>query len=294
MASLEDSRPEAIWKVGAELGEGPVWVERDRALWFVDIKRQKIHRFDPASADKKSWNAPEQIGFLLPAASGGFVAGMQSGLHRFDALSGSFSKIVDVEAHLPGNRINDGTVDPSGRLWFGTMDNQEESATGCFYRFEDGRHVEAELPKITITNGPVHSPDGRILYHVDTLAQTIQACDVAEDGTLGPSRPFVRIGEGEGFPDGPTVDAEGCVWVGLYFGWEARRYSPAGELIGRVRFPTSNITKVAFGGPDLKTLYATSAQQGLKPDALAEQPEAGSLFAVDLDVPGLPGSLIAL
>lgn len=294
MASLEDLRPEAIWKVGAELGEGPVWVERDRALWFVDIKRQKIHRFDPASADKKSWDAPEQIGFLLPAASGGFVAGMQSGLHRFDELSGRFSKIVDVEAHLPGNRINDGTVDPSGRLWFGTMDNQEESATGCFYRFEGGRHVEAELPKITITNGPVHSPDGRTLYHVDTLAQTIQACDVAEDGTLGPSRPFVRIGEGEGFPDGPTVDAEGCVWVGLYFGWEARRYSPTGELIGRVRFPTSNITKVAFGGPDLKTLYATSAQQGLKPDALAEQPDAGSLFAVDLDVPGLPGSLIAL
>ena len=294
MSALGELRPEAVWSAGAELGEGPVWVERDRALWFVDIKRQKIHRFDPASGDKTSWDAPEQIGFLLPAQSGGFVAGMQSGLHRFDEATGAFSKIVDVEAHLPGNRINDGTVDPSGRLWFGTMDNHEESPTGCFYRFEGGQHVEAALPKITITNGPVHSPDGRTLYHVDTLAQTIQACDVAEDGTLGPSRSFVRIPEGEGFPDGPTVDSEGCVWVGLYFGWEARRYSPAGELIGRVRFPTSNITKVAFGGPDLKTLFATSAQQGLKPEALAEQPEAGSLFAVQLDIAGLPGSLIAL
>ncbi|WP_191992975.1 SMP-30/gluconolactonase/LRE family protein [Sphingomonas parva] len=286
--------PESVWGVGAELGEGPVWVERDRALWFVDIKRQKIHRFDPASGAKRSWDSPEQIGFLLPASRGGFVAGLQSGLHHFSEQSGAFSLLASVEGDLPGNRINDGVVDPFGRLWFGTMDNSEEAPTGRFYRLNDGRVGDAGLPAVTITNGPAVSPDGRILYHVDTLAGLIHACDIAEDGSLGASRPFVRIDGKDGFPDGPTVDAEGCVWIGLYFGWEARRYSPAGELIDRIRFPTSNITKVAFGGEDLRTLYATSAQQGLKPQDLADQPEAGNLFAVRVDVPGTPGALISL
>jgi len=286
--------PESVWTVGAELGEGPVWVERDRALWFVDIKRQKVHRFDPAAGTKTSWDSPEQIGFLLPARDGGFVAGLKSGLRRFCEENGEFSPLADVESELPGNRINDGVVDPSGRLWFGTMDNAEESPTGRFYRFADGRLEDAGLPRITITNGPAVSPDSRILYHVDTLGGLIHACDIAADGTLGASRPFARIDSKDGFPDGPTVDAEGCVWIGLFFGWEARRYSPKGELIGRIRFPTSNITKVAFGGDDLRTLYATTARQGLKPDALDEQPEAGNLFAVPVDVPGIAGALVSL
>jgi sugar lactone lactonase YvrE len=286
------TEPQAVWSVGAELGEGPVWA--GGALWFVDIKRQKIHRFDPASGQKRSWDAPEQIGFLLPARGGGFVAGLQSGLHRFDEARGGFSLVAEVEPDRPGNRINDGVVDPSGRLWFGTMDNGEKETTGRFYCFREGRVADAGLPRVAITNGPAVSPDGRILYHVDTLAGLVHACEIGPDGRLGPSRPFAHIPGDEGYPDGPTVDAEGCVWIGLYFGWEARRYSPAGELIGRVRFPTSNITKVAFGGEDLRTLYATTARQGLKPDKLGQQPEAGSLFAVPVDVPGLPSNLAEL
>ncbi len=294
MGAPEIASPASVWTVGAELGEGPVWVERDQALWFVDIKRQNIHRFDPANGDMRSWDTPEQIGFLLPGVCGGFVAGMQSGLHSFDEGTGRFARIVDIEAELPGNRINDGTVDPCGRLWFGTMADDERTRSGSYYVYHRDALTKTTLPQVSITNGPAISPDGRILYHVDTLAGTIQACDVGDDGRLGPSRPFARIDPADGFPDGPAVDAEGCVWIGLYFGWEARRYSPSGELLGRVRFPTSNITKVAFGGPDLRTLYATSAQQGLKLDALGEQPEAGSLFAATLDVPGLPGSLVSI
>lgn len=279
------SKPESVWAVEAELGEGPVWAEG--ALWFVDIKKQKVHRLDPRSGEKSSWDSPEQIGFLLPTEGGGFVAGLQSGLHRFDASPGEFDRIVEVEPELPGNRLNDGVVDPAGRLWFGSMDNGESEATGRFYRFEGGRVHDAGLPRIAITNGPAVSPDGRTLYWVDTLGQTIHACDLAEDGTLGESRLFATIGEKEGFPDGPTVDSEGCVWIGLYVGWEARRYSPDGELIERVAFPVSNITKLAFGGEDLRTVYATTARQGIKPESMGKQPEAGALFAFEVDVPGL-------
>ncbi len=289
-----NSEPVSIWDVGAELGEGPVWVERDRALWFTDIKRRKIHRLDPAAGATSSWDAPEQVGFVLPARSGGFVAGLMSGLHRFDESSGRFELIEEVDAHLPENRLNDGVVDPAGRLWFGTMDNGENRKSGSFYRFENGQVRPTGLTGIAITNGPALSPDGRILYFIDTLEGTIDTCDVAEEGTLGPPRPFARISPEDGHPDGPTVDSEGCVWVGLYGGWEARRYSPAGELIDRVRFPVANITKLAFGGPDLRTVYATTARQLLKPEELERQPQAGNLFSFRSDVPGVPCPLVAI
>jgi D-xylonolactonase len=286
------SETKNVWDLHCELGEGPVWV--DGALWFTDIKNRKIHRFDPAGGARHSWDSPEQVGFILPAQGDGFVAGLQSGLHLFDPSHGSFSLLAEVEPDKPGNRLNDGVVDPSGRLWFGTMDDGERTKSGAFYRFERGVVAPSGIEGIAITNGPCLSPDGRILYVVDTLAGTIEAVDVAEDGTLGPRRPFVRIDPKEGHPDGPTIDSEGCVWIALYAGWEARRYSPAGELVGRVRFPVANVTKIAFGGDDLRTAYATTARQRLTADEIARQPQIGDLFEFRVDVPGVPCPRVAL
>ena len=283
--------PRNVWPLAAELGEGPVWVERDRALWFVDIKKQQIHRYDPASGARRSWDAPEQVGFILPAERGGFVAGLQSGLYHFDDNSGAFDLIVKVDEDLPANRLNDGTVDPKGRIWFGTMDNQERDRSGAFYCFANGKLTRTAIGNIAITNGPAVSPDGRILYVVDTLRGTIDAVDIDDDGTLGERRSYVRIDPSEGHPDGPTIDAEGCVWISLYAGWEARRYSPTGELIERVRFPVANITKIAFGGDDLRTVYATTARQLLSRENIARQPEIGDLFEFTAEVPGVPCSL---
>lgn len=287
------SEPVSVWDVRAELGEGPVWVERDRALWFVDIKRREIHRFDPASGGKRSWDAPEQVGFVLPAARGGFVAGLQSGPHHFDEASGGFTPIAAVDPHPPGNRLNDGTTDPAGRLWFGTMDNGEKGKSGAFFRMEGGRVAPTGIDGIAITNGPAVSPDGRLLYHIDTLGGTIDVCDLGEDGTLTNRRPFVHIAPTDGYPDGPTVDSEGCVWIGLYAGWQARRYSPGGELLQTVRFPVANITKIAFGGEDGRIAFATTARQLLTPADLERQPQAGDLFAFRVDVPGVPATPVA-
>src|SRR5579864_8312751 len=286
--------PQVAWDLAAELGEGPVWVERDSALWFVDIKKQEIHRFDPVNGEKRSWSAPEQVGFIFPADGGGFVVGLQSGLYRFDDKSGAFELILRVEEEKPGNRLNDGVVDPSGRLWFGTMDNGEKTKSGAFYCFEGGRLTPTALRGIAITNGPAVSPDGRILYFVDTLRGTIGCADIAEDGTLGSPRPFARIDPKDGHPDGPTVDSEGCLWIALYAGWEARRYSPDGELVEAVRFPVANITKLAFGGSDLRTAFATTARQLLKPDEIARQPQIGDLFQFRSAVAGVPSALVRL
>lgn len=286
------SEPKVAWSLEAELGEGPVWVERDQALWFADIKKQLIHRFDSVDGAKQSWPAPEQVGFLFPAERGGFVAGLHSGLYHFDERDGGFELIVEVETDKPDNRLNDGVVDPDGRLWFGTMDNKEQSNSGAFYCFAGGKVTPTGIDEIAITNGPTVSPDGRTLYLVDTKAGTIEAADIRADGALGDRRPFVTIDPKDGHPDGPTVDSEGCLWIALYGGWEVRRYSPIGDLLERIRFPVANVTKIALGGPDLRTAYATTARQLLSADEIARQPEIGDLFAFDAAVAGTPCPLV--
>ncbi|UZK67484.1 SMP-30/gluconolactonase/LRE family protein [Sphingomonas sp. M1-B02] len=292
MSDVVTSEPVSIWQLGAPLGEGPVWVERDFALWFVDIKSHKIHRYDPATGGTRSWDTPGQVSFILPVESGGFVAGLQSGLARFDERDGSFTPIVTPEADKPGNRLNDATVDAKGRLWFGSMDDGEAATTGTIYRLAaDGRCVPL-TPMVPITNGPAVSPDGRTLYHVDTLGGVVYAADIDEDGMLANRREFVRIPNSEGFPDGPVVDSEGCVWIGLYMGWAVRRYSAAGELLETVKFPVSAITKIAFGGPDLKTVFATTANKHVASADLSKEPHAGDLFEFEVSVAGQPGTLI--
>jgi len=286
--------PASVCTLHAILGEGPVWIARDAALWFVDIKQKKLHRFEPDAAALTSWDAPAQIGWVLPADDGGLIAGLQDGLYRFDRTSGAFTILAAVEADLPGNRLNDAATDPKGRIWFGSMDDGEAAVSGRFYRFDHGAIADAGLAPVSITNGPALSPDGSRLYHTDTLGKVIHVCDVAGDGTLSNSRPFVHFGPDEGYPDGPIVDSEGCLWTGLFAGWEARRYSPDGAWIESVRFPVSNITKLAFGGPDLRTVYATTAAKGLSARSLEAQPEAGNLFAFRADVAGVPVTPVAL
>lgn len=271
------------------LGEGPVWIEG--ALWFVDIKAPCIYRLGDDGAVMR-WAAPAPVGWVMPTASGGLVAGLKTGLHRFDPTDGSFSAWVEVEPGLPGNRLNDAVVGPDGSLWFGSMDDSEEQASGRFYRFADGKVSDTGLPAAIVTNGPAISPNGRILYVTDTFAGTIGQADINDDGSLGPLRPFVTIDKSDGHPDGPTVDADGCVWTGLFGGWSARRYDPAGALIETVRFPVANVTKIAFGGDGLRTAFATTAKLALDAAALDAQPLAGHLFAFDAGVAGVPVNAI--
>jgi D-xylonolactonase len=286
--------PHPVWSLGGPLLEGPVWVKRDAALWLVDIKSHRIHRLDPASGERRSWPAPAQIGFCLPAADGRFVAGLQTGLALFDPGDGGFTPLVDPEPDLPGNRLNDGVVDAAGRLWFGTMDDAERGPTGRIYMLGADGICRSRTAPTCITNGPAISPDGRTLYHVDTLGGAIFAAAIAPDGALADARVFARIDTSDGYPDGPAVDAEGCVWIGLYMGGAVRRYSPDGELLETVEFPVSAVTKIAFGGPDLRTVFATTAHKHLDAGGRAGEPHAGDLFAFEVSVPGLAGHAVSV
>jgi D-xylonolactonase len=281
---MSATAPECVLRCACELGEGPVW--RDGAVWFVDIKGLRIHRYEPGTGAAFSWQAPAQPGFIAPAAAGGWIAGLKTGLHRFDPASGRFELMAAVEDAGLDNRLNDGFVDGRGRLWFGSMHDGETNLTGALYRL-DANGLRRMDDGYCITNGPAVSPDGRTLYHTDTLKRVLYAFDLAADGGLSNKRMFAQIEDGAGYPDGPAVDAEGCVWTGLFAGWGARRYSPKGAQVGFVRLPVANVTKIAFAGDDLKTVYATTAWKGLSAAEREKQPLAGGLFRFHVDTPGL-------
>ncbi len=286
------TQPAVVWEVGATLGEGVLWDAPNGQVWFVDIKGKRLHRCDADGGNRQSWDAPGQVSFVVRATDGGLVVSLEDGLYRFVESTGEFVPFVKVEADVEGNRFNDGHVDAQGRLWFGSMDDAEESPSGVLYRF-DGRHVVRMDDGYIITNGPAVSPDGRTLYHTDTLDKRVYAFDLAEDGSLSNKRLFAEITDG-GWPDGMAVDAEGHVWIAVFRGWRIERRNPQGDKVGEVRFPCSNITKLAFAGDDLRTVYATSARKGLTAEELAQQPLAGALFTFRAETAGLPHHVLRL
>lgn len=273
-------------RIGAELGEGPAWF--DNALWFVDIKGRRIFRHIPATGSTDRWESPEMVGWILPASEKSLIVGFASGLYRFDTETATFAEIERVDAKFETNRLNDAAVDRHGRLYFGTMDNLERNASGSLYRFDQGRLARTSIPPCIITNGPAISPDGCFLYHVDTLDRRVVRCTIADDGAVEGGETFLHFTVAQGHPDGAICDSEGGLWIGFYGGWAARRYSPDGQLTDEVAFPVANVTKIALGGPERRTAFATTARQGLDAQALAQQPLAGDIFTFEVSVPGLP------
>ena len=281
-----DSTVRCVADVHAVLGEGPVWVEREAALYWVDIKGRKIFRVDAEGA-RREWATPFRVGSLAPRAGGAFIAGTDEGIAEIDLDAGRFAVLHNPEAHLPDNRFNDGKVDRTGRFWAGTMDDTEKDATGTLYRVAPDLAAAAIDAGYKVTNGPAFSPAGDIMYHNDSARQVTYAFDLDADGNARNRRVFATYGDGDGYPDGMTVDAEGCLWIAFWDGWCVRRYSPAGECVGKLDVPVSKPTSCAFGGASLDQLYITSASVGLDEQDLAKQPQAGGLFVATPGVSGI-------
>jgi sugar lactone lactonase YvrE len=276
--------------VKAVLGEGPVWVERERALYSVDINARRIFRLDGAGA-VRSWDTSLRVGSLAPRAGGGFIAGTDRGLAFADLESGSFEVFANPDEALPSNRFNDGKVDRAGRFWAGTMDDEERRATGTLYRIDGDRRVTAIDANYRVSNGPAFSPDGRIMYHSDTARQVTYAFDLDEAGNPSNRREFIRFGKGDGYPDGMTVDAEGCLWNAQVYDGKLIRYRPDGKVDRVIDMPVKKVTSVMFGGPELRHLFVTSARMRLDPAALAAQKLAGHVFMFQPGALGLPEPL---
>ncbi|HXH52226.1 MAG TPA: SMP-30/gluconolactonase/LRE family protein [Sphingomicrobium sp.] len=282
-----DCQVRCVADVGAVLGEGPAWVEREQALYWVDIKGRKIFRLGE-SGEVRQWDTPIRVGSLVPRQSGGFIGGTEDGIAAIDLEAGRFQILLHPEIDQPENRFNDGKVDRHARFWAGTMHDPETEAAGALYLLDHELGCTRADDGYKVTNGPAFSPDGRTMYHNDSARQVTYAFDLDRDGMASNRRVFARYSDGDGYPDGMTVDSEGGLWIAFWDGWCVRRYSPGGECLAKVELPVQKPTSCAFGGPDLDRLYVTSASIGLDEAERARQAQAGGLFMLGPGVKGLP------
>ena len=267
-------------------GEGPVWVDRETALYWVNITGRRIYRLGESS-DIREWETPMRVGAIAPRASGGFIAATDQGFAQIDLDSNRFDILVNPEEHLPGNRFNDGKVDRAGRFWAGTMDDKEREATGSLYRLDpDGRWAKLD-EGYQVTNGPAFSPDGRRMYHNDSARQLTYVFDLDDEGNPSNRQVLIRFAGSEGYPDGMTVDCEGCLWIAFWDGWCVRRFTDDGRRLADIPLKVQRPTSCTFGGPDLDRLYVTSATIGIDAQALEMQPCAGGLLLVEAGARGI-------
>lgn len=279
---------EVVLGVPMDIGEGPIWDAVSRTLLLVDSTLGRIYRLDPASRRVSHRDVGQQIGVAIPRRRGGLVASSQAGLLAVDEAGGTVDVIVPVEPDRPHNRMNDARCDSRGRLWSGTFSLKFERAAGTLYRIDPDLGLTAVQPGISISNGIAWSPDETTMYYVDTGARRIDAFDYdIPTGGARNRRAFVKFGREEGLPDGLAVDAEGHLWVALYYGGVVRRYSPAGEWVGTITLPVARVTSCGFGGPDLGDLYTTTATHLVEDDGRPHEAEAGFLFCCRPGVPGL-------
>ena len=276
------------------LGEVPVWDAAEQALYWVDIEGCLLQRYEPATGQTIEWRLPERVCALALREAGGLILALASGFAFFDPATGDLVRLAAPEAHLPTNRFNDGKCDRRGRFWAGTMDDRLTSRTAALYRFDADLSCRKMESGIGISNSLAWSPDDRVFYFADTLRRTIFAYDFDLDsGIIANARVFTDCADQPGTPDGSTVDSEGYLWNAQWDGWRLVRYAPDGRVDRVVPLPVQKPTSCMFGGPDLRTLYVTSAVWDLGGEPLDAQPLAGSLLALDVGVAGLPESRFA-
>lgn len=274
---------------GALLGESPRWHAAEARLYWVDIDAHQIHRTAPATGADQVMQLDGPVGCVLPRAAGGLIVGLTDGCALIDAWGAAPRAFGPaVLADKPDQRFNDGCIDAAGRLWIGSVTSDKSNPTATLYRLDRDATLTPMVGGLTTSNGAAFSPDRRTFYHADTPTHCIHAYDVdPASGTLGAKRLLHRFADGNGRPDGATVDAEGCYWSALWDGWRVVRLSPSGELLQTVDLPVQRPTMIAFGGADLQTAFVTSAGKNLSDAERAAQPHAGGLFSFRVDVPGL-------
>ncbi|MGW5660808.1 SMP-30/gluconolactonase/LRE family protein [Streptomyces sp. NPDC003758] len=255
----------------AALGEGPTWDADGGRLIWVDILGSRVHTYDPASGGRTVMTSEQHVGAAKPRSGGGLVLNLRDGVGLRDP-DGTFRWLHHEP--VPGRRGNDAAVAPDGSLWAGTMRYDEAPGGGTLSRITGDGTVHTVLDDVAVSNGTGWSPDGRLMYYVDSPTRRIDVFDVGDDGLPAGRRALAHVERG--FPDGLTVDADGCVWVALWDGGAIHRYTPSGDLDRVLELPVERPTACAFGGADLADLYITTARTGLQ----APHPLSGSLLVV--------------
>jgi L-arabinonolactonase len=272
------------------LGECATWCASTDRFYWTDIEGARLWRYDPLDGTNSSWPMPERLASFALCADPRFVLlGLASQLAFFNLTTGEIRPVVDVEPGLH-TRVNDGRCDRQGRFVFGTKDDTSPAQPiGGFYRLNRDLSLERlPLPSPAIANSIAFSPDGATMYYCDSLAFEIRACDYHADGVISNDRLFLRLPDQSVEPDGSTVDSDGGLWNAQWGGHRVVRYGPDGLETERVEVPTAHTSCVALGGPQLDTLYITSARADLDAAALAADTHAGGVFVAMQGRHGLP------
>ena len=287
---------EVVHAAEAGLGEGCVWSPVEDLLVWVDIIGQAVHRFDHASGQPVGvWRYAESVGNAEPRAGGGLALGLGNTVTLTDRV-GAIETVIALPGEPESNRANDGAVDPRGRLFQGTMSNTEPGTpVAALHRVDGDGTARRVLADVMISNGMGWSPDQSTMYYIDTLTFRVDRFDYDPDtGEIEGRRPFLTFDGSTGGPDGMTMDAEGCLWVAFFGGYHVQRFSPEGERLETVVTPGApQTTCCCFGGPDLDTLYITTAREPIAGVDTEGEPNSGALFAADVDAVGLPANLFA-
>ncbi|MGW7276022.1 SMP-30/gluconolactonase/LRE family protein [Streptomyces sp. NPDC054864] len=260
----------------AALGEGPTWDHAAQRLIWVDILSSRVHTYDPSTGHRSVLATEQHVGAAKPRVGGGLVVNLRDGVGLYDSTAdGGGFRWLHREV-VSGRRGNDAAVAPDGALWAGTMRYDEGEGGGNLIRLTGDGARDEVLPPVSVSNGIGWSPDGRLMYYIDTPTRHVDVVELGDDQLPRFRRPLVTIEPEAGYPDGLTVDADGCVWVALWDGAAIRRYTPSGALDRVIELPVVRPTACAFGGAGLRDLYITSARTGLE----APHPLSGSVLVL--------------
>ncbi|MEZ5740757.1 MAG: SMP-30/gluconolactonase/LRE family protein [Burkholderiaceae bacterium] len=297
-----DMTVQSIAGSGSILGESPFWWPDEQALYWCDIDGMAILRLDPQGAIRR-WPLPSQPGCIAPTDDGRLVVAMRDGLALFDARTSALVRVAGPPYDPALQRFNDGRCDAQGRLHVGTLVDARTPAAGRLYQLDPPARGggPAQWTVLAgdrvVANGLAFSPDGRRLYWADTRGHRIEVFDRDPvSGALGAPTEWLRFDTREqsggqrygGRPDGAAVDVEGAYWVAMYEGSRVLRILPDGRIAREIALPVPAPTMPAFGGPGLRTLFITTARGSPDARGMPSSPLAGTVFRVEVDVPGLP------
>jgi sugar lactone lactonase YvrE len=286
---------ELLLDAHATIGESPLWVAAENALYWMDIKAPALYRLHPRTLDQARWSLPADIGaFAMLHGEDAALVALRTGLYRLRLADGALELLAPPPFDPALHRFNEGACDQQGRFWVGVMfdplPGPEKSGArqGVLSRWSADEGLVTQPDISELHNGMAWSPDGSRFYLSHSQARTVYAYDFdAATGGLGERRPFAILSPESGIPDGAAVDETGAYWCAVHGGGCLHRYSPVGDLLETVPLPVSQPTMCAFGGPDLGTLFITTALDKLTPEQLRREPHAGGLFRFEPGVSGI-------
>ena len=277
----------ATFNTRCQLGEGAYYSSITHQAYWVDIKGKALFCMDWCTRDIQRFTFDMPVCWVTEQTNGTLLVGFARSIERIDPASWTRTRVVALTDEPPNNRLNDAKVDHNGRLFFGTMDDNECSATGSLYRLNQDLTYSQVDTGYVVSNGPAVSPCGTWLYSVASDKGVIYRFRLANDGTLNDRQPLVTFDLSMGVPDGITTDSEGRLWVAAWGGAGIYCFSATGNQLGFIALPALQVTSVTFAGDGLDKLLVTSATTGLSSDALKAYPQSGNTFVIDVSARGV-------